>query len=92
MGQQARSQMLKRLSAAAYRSPILFRLAQAALNESPVLRRWVNAGSGAGSASLQSVDRNPTLLSPRAHSLYEQLEQEVARQGVSHSEHGGGQP
>lgn len=92
MGQQARSQMLKRLSAAAYRSPTLLRLAQAALNKSPVLRRWVNAGSGAGNVSLQSVDRNPTLLSPRAHSLYEQLEQEVARQGVSHSEQGGGQP
>ena len=67
MGQQARSQILKRLSAAAYRSPTLLRLAQAALNKSLVLRRWVNAESGAGNASLQPVDRNPALLSPRAH-------------------------
>ena len=92
MGQQARSQILKRLSAAAYRSPTLLRLAQAALNKSLVLRRWVNAESGAGNASLQPVDRNPTLLSPRAHALYQQLEQEVARQGASNSEHDGGRP
>ena len=83
IGQRAKLNVLRGLSATVYRSPSLLRLANAALDKSPALRRWVNAERGGSTASARSADQTPALLSPRAQALYRQLEGELSRRDAT---------
>jgi len=90
IGQRARLNVLNGLSAAVYRSPILLRFANAVLDKSPMLRRWVSVEDGASAARVQYADQIPTLLSPRAQALYQQLEVELARRDATNTQSGSG--
>ena len=83
IGQRAKLSALRGLSATVYRSPSLLRLANAALDKWPALRRWVNTEREGNTALAQSADQIPALLSPRAQALYRQLEGELSRRDAT---------
>ena len=83
IGQGAKLRVLRGLSATVYRSPPLSRLANAALDKWPALRRWVSVETGGSTASAQSADQTPALLSPRAQALYRRLEGELSRRDAT---------